>query len=940
MSTTKGPEYPVVDTISDPHAGHWQDDLNVRAQHAWIASKGKRPAFSAHFWPRQALFDQAFQQHPVVWLNCAAGYGKTLLMSEYSEQQQDALIWFRCDDNDHNAAALLKHLLEVSERQLEGIATNALAHWQFSDSDAHTDVSTNISVSTNTRALTQAVPDDAVTDDAMLQRILLLWLQEVATFERPILLCLDDIQQLSDASALHLILRLLEERPDNLRMVLASRYLPQPLARLRLQQQIAWLSHRELAFSDDQVQRFLMHNEVEQAGRLVPALNSRLQGWPAGLSLWLGCYRALGKPAEPPALLGQAEMSDYLQGETLHSLTPELQSFIQQAAVIGRFNEALLQHCLGASDYHAQLQAALTQNLFITTLADRPGWFHIHPVMASLLSRQLSQPVRQAIHSRAYDWLANGKDRMAALYHAREAGLSEEIVPWVEQQAEYLIGSMDIAAILEWLDLLGDELLQRSPRLMQIAAWSWLFTQQREKAQPLVQTLLGDRRLEDYERAALEGYLARLDGDIKRAETLCKYALEQLPPERFTVRILMSTTLSLLCLMNHDADGARIWNRFAQDLARQYQVPAMEAQVLFDYARIELNRGHIRRSLSVIEQGLSLLASHDEQCGVSLGRLLSYKAFALWLMGEPRAGLIEMMQQGISASTSSHDIAVCYGYALLAMAKTEMGKFDRALDLLDQVERLMQRWQVGLESYQWLAMIKANVWISQGKLARARSYIDEFVDRQANSPFVDRQINSSGRGAGGNSVSGANSAHSVMLRSDVFPMLPGFIAATRARLHLMANDPQACIAEADQWLRNNNQSLMSAVVMMFRAVALRVEYPADSDSQLRHLQQVLEREGIGMDLNRWIPNLSQASQAAGNGGTATDVAALPANVSLSERELEVLRKIDQGLSNQEIADQLFISLHTVKTHARKINVKLGAKSRTQALHRAKELLLI
>jgi len=913
MSTTKGPEYPVVDTISDPHAGHWQDDLNVRAQHAWIASKGKRPAFSAHFWPRQALLDQAFQQHPVVWLNCAAGYGKTLLMSEYCEQQPDAVIWFRCDDNDRSAAALLKHLLEVSERQLEGIATNALAHWQFSDPGNQ--------------------PDEQYQHQRhdQLQRILLLWLQEVATFERPILLCLDDIQQLTDASALQLILWLLEERPGNLRMVLASRYLPQPLARLRLQQQIAWLSHRELAFSDDQVQRFLMHNEVEQAGRLVPALNSRLQGWPAGLSLWLGCYRALGKPAEPPALLGQAEMSDYLQGETLHSLTPELQSFIQQAAVIGRFNEALLQHCLGASDYHTQLQAALTHNLFITTLADRPGWFHIHPVMASLLSRQLSQPVRQAIHSRAYDWLANGKDRMAALYHAREAGLSEEIVPWVEQQAEYLIGSMDIAAILEWLDLLGDELLQRSPRLMQIAAWSWLFTQQREKAQPLVQTLLSDSRLKDYERAALEGYLARLDGDIKRAETLCRYALEQLPPERFTVRILMSTTLSLLCLMNHDADGARIWNRFAQDLARQYQVPAMEAQVLFDYARIELNRGHIRRSLSVIEQGLSLLASHNEQCGVSLGRLLSYKAFALWLMGEPRADLIDMMQQGISASTSSHDIAVCYGYALLAMAKTEMGKFDRALDLLDQVERLMQRWQVGLESYQWLAMIKANVWISQGKLARARSYIDEFVDRQTEASLRGGAAN------GARGVSGVSGTNGVMLRSDVFPMLPGFIAATRARLHLMANDPQACIAEADQWLRNNNQSLMSAVVMMFRAVALRVEKPAESDSQLRHLQQVLEREGIGMDLNRWIPNLSQADAHAVGGN---DVAALPANVSLSERELEVLRKIDQGLSNQEIADQLFISLHTVKPHARKINVKLGAKSRTQALHRAKELLLI
>ena len=73
----------------------------------------------------------------------------------------------------------------------------------------------------------------------------------------------------------------------------------------------------------------------------------------------------------------------------------------------------------------------------------------------------------------------------------------------------------------------------------------------------------------------------------------------------------------------------------------------------------------------------------------------------------------------------------------------------------------------------------------------------------------------------------------------------------------------------------------------------------------------------------------------GQGGTRTMLKA-----RLSDRELEVLTLICQEYTSKEIADQLFISLHTVKTHARKINVKLGAKSRTQALHRAKELLLI
>lgn len=61
---------------------------------------------------------------------------------------------------------------------------------------------------------------------------------------------------------------------------------------------------------------------------------------------------------------------------------------------------------------------------------------------------------------------------------------------------------------------------------------------------------------------------------------------------------------------------------------------------------------------------------------------------------------------------------------------------------------------------------------------------------------------------------------------------------------------------------------------------------------------------------------------------------------LSGRELAVLELIAQGLSNQEISERLFISLHTVKSHARHINDKLGVERRTQAVARAKVLGLL
>lgn len=63
-------------------------------------------------------------------------------------------------------------------------------------------------------------------------------------------------------------------------------------------------------------------------------------------------------------------------------------------------------------------------------------------------------------------------------------------------------------------------------------------------------------------------------------------------------------------------------------------------------------------------------------------------------------------------------------------------------------------------------------------------------------------------------------------------------------------------------------------------------------------------------------------------------------LGISQREYEVLQLMSEGLSNQEIADKLFISLPTVKTHATNLYVKLDVKRRTQAVQRGKELMLI
>ncbi len=67
---------------------------------------------------------------------------------------------------------------------------------------------------------------------------------------------------------------------------------------------------------------------------------------------------------------------------------------------------------------------------------------------------------------------------------------------------------------------------------------------------------------------------------------------------------------------------------------------------------------------------------------------------------------------------------------------------------------------------------------------------------------------------------------------------------------------------------------------------------------------------------------------------------LPLNLELSTREIEVLKLISEGLTNQEIADKLYLSLNTIKSHTNSIYIKLGVNRRTQALEKARKLQIV
>ena len=113
-------------------------------------------------------------------------------------------------------------------------------------------------------------------------------------------------------------------------------------------------------------------------------------------------------------------------------------------------------------------------------------------------------------------------------------------------------------------------------------------------------------------------------------------------------------------------------------------------------------------------------------------------------------------------------------------------------------------------------------------------------------------------------------------------------------------------------------------------------------SPLERMERSMEKSSghVPRDRVEWWwsrKGLHKAPHHAGNGlmkGKA------PPPDLLNEREREIVQRLSTGLSDQQIADELFLSLHTVKWYNRQIYGKLGVKNRTQAIAHAKELGLL
>jgi LuxR family maltose regulon positive regulatory protein len=913
----------------------------------FLTTKLYIPSVRPELVPRPRLIERlnAGLDRKLTLISAPAGFGKTTLASEWvagSDRLRPKVrfAWLSLDEGDNDPVRFLTYLIAAIQTIGPDIGRSALSALQS--------------------------PQPPPTDP-----ILTGLINEITAIPDRIVLVLDDYH-LIEAQPIHDALTfLLGHLPPQMHLGLATREDPNlPLASLRAKDQLIEVRAADLRFTSSEASEFL--NQVmglELSAKDIAALGTRTEGWIAGLQL-----AAISMQGHQDAsgfiqsFTGSHRfVLDYLVAEVLEKQSESIQSFLLQTAVLERLSGSLCDAVRfgeakspTGQDNSQQILEYLEQaNLFIVPLDSERRWYRYHHLFADLL-RQRHQQIQSVgvpvLHRRASGWYELNGFPEKAIEHSLRAEDFERAAYLIEVQADAVWESGEHTKMWRWLERLPAELTFSRPELCIYHAIMMFRRGTQDAAERSLQVaenvlnsgidatnVSSIKRLNqtpDAARTSLLGRVAAMRaltasyrGDAAGIIPYAHRALDYLSKDDLAWRSTAAVTLSDAHSYLGDMEAAY-----------QAQLEALDICIatgnlfLILYANLNLaitlrQSGRLKRAQEICQQQMQVANENG----------MGHTAVAGWIsaiLGEAQAelndldGAIEQAKRGLDLTEHAGDVMML-GWTYLCLMRVLFSRGD-----MSAAEEVIQRMKsLGRESElpNWvrfqLAAWQARVWLAQGRLDEVSHWARE------------RGLDTKGDLAYPHEMEYLVLARILISQGapeEAITLLERLLGAAEAGgrisrvIEILMLRAAAFQAEGDT--AQASTTLERALTLAEPGGFIRV-FVDEGPPMARLLYEALNR-GIAPDYVRRLlaafpmaePEKAEPSRAQ----TAKPELVEP----LSERELEVLQLIAEGLTNPEIAARLFLALNTVKTHSRNIYGKLGVHSRTQAVSRARALGLL
>jgi LuxR family maltose regulon positive regulatory protein len=635
-----------------------------------------------------------------------------------------------------------------------------------------------------------------------------------------------------------------------------------------------------------------------------------------------------------------------LREEIFNELPDEEQDFLLKTSILERLCGPLCDAVCEEENGQVRLEALERENLFLIPLDDRREWYRYHSLFHEFLHSELQRrrPEESArLHRQAAGWHLEHGMPEAAFRHALEGRDPERISQILERYLMAKLMSGEIRMVKGWLEALPEAWRNQQPIFLLAQAGILLVTGQYEAC---------SRCLDEVERLAVKKLgpgteapkksaqaraismrcnIACFQNDLARAEALAAEALKIMPAGELDFQAGVYGSLGDTYRRNGRWEEARESYRKLLDFTQAEGFRVQAVHVYGALADLELRQGHLRGADAYWEKALGAIRKRENWGNYPLP-LTGWVFIRLAELAYERNRLVEAREfvaQGLERAELGGDvraiIAGCVAAGRLELAEGEAEGADGYLERARPYTETAQfpYWNRRFERLQ------VELWLAGNRLRAAADWVDAKLseaalagpEREAEELAIARVL----------IVKGDEESNRRALRR-LERLLQAAEAEGRGGIVIETLALQALAHAKEGELARALRALERALRLAEPEGYLRLF--ADFGLPMGQLLQEARSRGV-------LPEYTNTLLAAFDSSRFSPVGAgLRLPDPLTKREEQILELLAAGLTNPEIAGQLFISTETVKKHASNIYGKLGVSTRTEAAARARELHLL
>jgi len=853
-------------------------------------------------------------------LSAPAGYGKTSLLSDWSSKLGVQSIWLSLDRYDNDLFRFLEYLIGSLQ---------------------------NIGIVIKAHPTVQPHPNNILGAGALVSLI-----NDMASFEPGFVLILDDYHRITNDDIHSILNYLLANLPANINLVIATRIDPPlQLARLRARGALCEIRAEQLRFTEAEAITFL--NQSMKLGLNPSEANTlalKTEGWITGLQLAaISLKNNPDKGSFITAFAGDdRHVADYLVDEALLRQSNEIQDFLLLTSILDRFSASLCDAVTGKENATVILHQLEQSNLFLIPQDNVRENYRYHKLFQDLLLHRMGQKFRveeiQEFHQRASGWFSSRGQIIDAIHHAFEADDVPKIVRLIESNIFTILDQGKIRTLQNWLSLIPRDLKINHPWLNIAEALVLVYAGEldlSEKALDRVEESLKILEVAEANQVlayicAIRSYALWIKGSAEKSGELASQALTLITEDAFSLRAFILMVLGASYIQRHVYGEAKRALDTSINLAEKTGSEHIHILASSHLVFLLINQAKFSEAEQICQGIIALYENRSMQISPAIAQLFTLLADIHTKRNQLDEALL-LAEKGLQLSKHWNQIdteTVCYIFLIETLIARR--EFDRAWEVLKDVKERNQDFSPwfneiieettihyliakgDIKSASKRALDKglqdcdpikpnnhitcihyARILVGEGKLLEA----SELVDRL---------------------LVGCESAGLAGMRLRLLPLKSLILARMGEQEQAIQMLEQALSIAEPEGYKHSFIQYGEALVPLLRVLVEKGQH----QKFILELLTSIEGQMSVMPLNLPDP-MAKAS--------------LPGEAlieSLSDRELEVLQWIAHGCTNREIAQELVLSLHTIKSHARNIYSKLGVKNRTEAVSRARWLGLL